>query len=349
MATTKSHTQKQADMGDFLRSDVSILSSKQKFAALQFLSECKYCEGHMVVTCSIIVSSLTSPPLSPTHPHSARCSAVEAFSDKHISKNVLKKLLQKDIAREITQQEVEPGDLCLYKNGTVANYFLLILEGCVEVTIGKEGLSFEGRAFSSYGHQVLVDAYNGVESHYAPDFTLRPVTACVVLIVTYNQYVAALRATSFGQERHNSLAGGGGGGGEVGSSALAAASAPDHFMSEWKKAKSEDHNAESSVLATIVGVLHQRLGPRKSRSKSKAPDKQMLLPSDDAVPYDVDAEKHEKQKLPGYLEQDAVVTSSGASQADAPVLEIPEQGSEDFPVWFKSKAEQGQRDGVSKT
>lgn len=46
--TAKSHTQKQADMGDFLRSDISILSSQQKLAALQFLSECKQ---HSVSVC----------------------------------------------------------------------------------------------------------------------------------------------------------------------------------------------------------------------------------------------------------------------------------------------------------
>ena len=207
------------------------------------------------------------------------CSAVEPFSEKHISRNVLKKLLQKDIAREITQQDVESGDLYLYRSGTVANYFVLILEGCVEVTIGREGMSFEGRSFSYYGHQVLVDAYNGAESQYAPDFSLRPVTACMILIVTYNQYVAALKATSFGQERCGSLTGGGGGGG--GTTPLPAA--PDHFMSEWQKAESEDHQeAESSKLAAIMGVLrHKMVGRRSKHRKLRAPDKQMLLPPDD--------------------------------------------------------------------
>lgn len=257
---------------------------------------------------------------------------MEAFSDKHISKSVLKKLLQKDIARDIAQQDAESGDLYLYKSGVVANYFVLLLEGCVEVTIGREGMSFEGRAFSYYGHQVLVDAYGGTGSQYHPDFSVRPLTACVILIVTFNQYVAALKATSFELERRGSAPGGGGplpptAGGATPTSAT------DHFLSEWQKAVSEDHNTEGSKLATIIGVLHQKIrAPKRFRHKSKAPDKQVLL-----------AREEEESVASGHLELGAMGTMSAdtlAVPAPVPIVVMSSEEDKDFPVWFKSGGRQ---------
>ena len=281
------------------------------------------------------------------------CSAVEAFSEKRISKNVLKKLLQKDIAREITQRDAESGDLYLYKSGVVANYFVLILEGCVEVTIGREGMSFEGRAFSCYGHQVLVDAYGGKGSQYQPDFTVRPLTSCVVLIVTYNQYVAALKATSFEQERRGSAPGGGGGGPPpISDGGATPISAPDHFLSEWQKAVSEDHNTERSKLATIIGVLHQKIkAPRRFKHKSKASDKQKLLARE---------EGEEKKPVAKHLEPDttgampAVPTPVGLTvptpvAAETAVVVMSEEEDKDFPVWFKSSGHPSQSDDASLT
>ncbi|KAL5471405.1 hypothetical protein EMCRGX_G029521 [Ephydatia muelleri] len=307
--TAKSHTQKQADMGDFLRSDISILSSQQKLAALQFLSE-----------------------------------SVEAFSEKRISKNVLKKLLQKDIAREITQRDAESGDLYLYKSGVVANYFVLILEGCVEVTIGREGMSFEGRAFSCYGHQVLVDAYGGTGSQYQPDFTVRPLTSCVVLIVTYNQYVAALKATSFEQERRGSARGGGGGPPPASNGGATPISAPDHFLSEWQKAVSEDHNTERSKLATIIGVLHQKIkAPRRFKHKLKVPDKQKLLARE---------EGEEEKPVAKHLEPDTTGATPAVPTpfaAETAVVVMSEEEDKDFPVWFKSSGHPSQSEDASLT
>lgn len=46
----------------------------------------------------------------------------------------------------------------IYEQGKAADYFVLILEGRVEVTVGQEQLLFECGPFSYFGKQALVQS-----------------------------------------------------------------------------------------------------------------------------------------------------------------------------------------------
>lgn len=51
---------------------------------------------------------------------------------------------------------------CVAKKGKPADYFVLILEGRVEVTVGKESLVFESGPFSHFGSYALNLTTDGV-------------------------------------------------------------------------------------------------------------------------------------------------------------------------------------------
>ncbi|KAK3704830.1 hypothetical protein QZH41_005032 [Actinostola sp. cb2023] len=83
--------------------------------------------------------------------------AVEAFSEDIISMHVLKKLISHDVIVDITLQEAkEYNRAYLYTRGVAADYFILILEGKVEVTVGQEEFAFEECQFSKFGTLALV-------------------------------------------------------------------------------------------------------------------------------------------------------------------------------------------------
>lgn len=46
----------------------------------------------------------------------------------------------------------------IYQQGKSADYFVLVLEGRVEVTVGKENLTFEGGPFTYFGTQALIQS-----------------------------------------------------------------------------------------------------------------------------------------------------------------------------------------------
>lgn len=134
---------------------------------------------------------------------------------KFMSSQVLKRLLiQKTIVKNVSCEEYKAKNLALYTSGIPANYFCLILEGCVEVEIGNDGLKFESRAYSYFGAQALNYARQSPELEYRPDFTACPITDCLIITVTQGQYMTARRASMFdgGKKSAASIFGGGGGG-----------------------------------------------------------------------------------------------------------------------------------------
>lgn len=134
---------------------------------------------------------------------------------KFMSSQVLKRLLiQKTIVKNVSCEEYKAKNLALYTSGVPTNYFCLILEGCVEVEIGNDGLKFESRAYSYFGAQALNYARQSPELEYRPDFTARPITDCLIITVTQGQYMTARRASMFdgGKKSAASIFGGGGGG-----------------------------------------------------------------------------------------------------------------------------------------
>ena len=87
--------------------------------------------------------------------------SIEPFKVEHMNERVLKKLVTLDVFREIKLKKdmskmSEDEQTIIYK-GRPIDYFILIVEGRVEVNIGKEELVFESGPFTYFGIQCLQD------------------------------------------------------------------------------------------------------------------------------------------------------------------------------------------------
>ncbi|XP_030057524.1 metal transporter CNNM3 isoform X2 [Microcaecilia unicolor] len=145
---------------------------------------------------------------------------VDAFNTSKISETVLLHLLKHPgVNHEIKFDENNrlAPEHYLYQRNQPVDYFVLILQGRVEVEIGKEGLKFENGAFTYYGvsaltapssvHQSPVSslrlnrrdqvdtADNANYALYCPDYTVRALTDLQLIKVTKLQYLNALSAS----------------------------------------------------------------------------------------------------------------------------------------------------------
>lgn len=59
---------------------------------------------------------------------------------------------------KIRAKEKNNQSLLIYEQGKPADYFVLIVEGRVEVTVGQERLLFECGAFTYFGTQALLQS-----------------------------------------------------------------------------------------------------------------------------------------------------------------------------------------------
>ncbi|KAI5624367.1 metal transporter CNNM3, partial [Silurus asotus] len=161
----------------------------------------------------------TSPQLLlATHRFLSR--EVEHFCPQRVSEKVLFHLLRHpSVNQEVKfdpNNKMSP-DHYLYTRNHPVDYFILLLQGRVEVEIGKEGLKFENGAFTYYGvsalsapssvhqspvstqHRSLRDTFDLGEatspSSYCPDYTVRALTDLQLIRVTRLQYLNALMAS----------------------------------------------------------------------------------------------------------------------------------------------------------
>ncbi|KAM9313475.1 metal transporter CNNM3 [Gastrophryne carolinensis] len=136
---------------------------------------------------------------------------VELFSAARMSEKVLLHLLK---LPGVTQEvKFNDGDRLapehyLYLRSQPVDYFILILQGKVQVEIGKEGLKFENGAFTYYGVAALSP---GLLNHspssgreqgdspdsgfYCPDYSVRALTDLQIVKVSRLQYLNALRTS----------------------------------------------------------------------------------------------------------------------------------------------------------
>ena len=146
-------------------------------------------------------------------------------------------MLQQDIVYELSQDQSHNA---LYQLGIAASYFTLLLEGCLKVQIGKESLSFEAKGFYFFGSQVLIDVIeSNLNNDYVPDFTVRPQTDCLVLLITKQRYLAAYRASQLGntvQDKNNEQ--------------------DDVFNEEWRAAESHDLQSSLSGGLGLTNIKH---------------------------------------------------------------------------------------------
>ncbi|XP_039331442.1 metal transporter CNNM3 isoform X4 [Saimiri boliviensis] len=145
---------------------------------------------------------------------------VDVFSPLRISEKILLHLLKHPSVNQEVRFD-ESNRLAthhyLYQRSQPVDYFILILQGRVEVEIGKEGLKFENGAFTYYGvsaltvpssvHQSPVSSLQPIRhdlqpepdstrsSAYCPDYTVRALSDLQLIKVTRLQYLNALLAT----------------------------------------------------------------------------------------------------------------------------------------------------------
>ncbi|XP_075790575.1 LOW QUALITY PROTEIN: metal transporter CNNM1 [Pelodiscus sinensis] len=93
--------------------------------------------------------------------HRFMASEIEPFKPPCLSEKILLRLLKHPHViqeQKFDRASKRAAEHCLYQRGRPADHFTLLLQGKVEVEIGKEGLRFENGAFTYYGVPAIVAA-----------------------------------------------------------------------------------------------------------------------------------------------------------------------------------------------
>ncbi|KAE8618834.1 hypothetical protein XENTR_v10009522 [Xenopus tropicalis] len=134
---------------------------------------------------------------------------VDLFGASRVSEKALLNLLKlPGVTQEVKFDDSDR--LCpehfLYLRSQPVDYFILILQGKVQVEIGKEGLKFENGAFTYYGVAALSPCLLGHHSpgiqnspsdssFYYPDYTVRALSDLQIVKVNRVQYLNAVRTS----------------------------------------------------------------------------------------------------------------------------------------------------------
>ncbi|XP_022052718.1 metal transporter CNNM1 [Acanthochromis polyacanthus] len=157
--------------------------------------------------------------------HRFLATEVEPFRSCHLSEKILLRLIKHpSVVQELkfNPKSKHAPQHYLFQRNKPVDYFILILQGRVEVEIGKEALRFENGAFSYYGMPALIPplpfgqrfssrgsglnqsdsllsggsvgqlAAGGV---YLPDYSVRQLTDLQIIKITRNHYQNAMTAT----------------------------------------------------------------------------------------------------------------------------------------------------------
>jgi len=124
------------------------------------------------------------------------------FGSEQISKNILRKLVE--FPGSVEEMDIESDDaknkeVFLYKKGFNCDYFALIIQGRVEVTVGSENILFEDGPFSVFGVGALTREAGS--QAFSPDYTVKLLTNIQMLKISRVMYLSAIRATKL--ERQN--------------------------------------------------------------------------------------------------------------------------------------------------
>lgn len=125
--------------------------------------------------------------------------SIEPFKSTYMSEVVLKRLLTMDVYREVKVKKgdatiVCEEDLVIMYKGKPIDFFILIIEGKVEVNIGREALIFESGPFTYFGIQTLTQV---IESLASPMVQHKVVTTPVsVTSLDSSSAIAALPPAS---------------------------------------------------------------------------------------------------------------------------------------------------------
>ncbi|XP_029306367.1 metal transporter CNNM1 [Cottoperca gobio] len=158
--------------------------------------------------------------------HRFLATEVEPFRPCHLSEKILLRLIKHpSVVQELKFNPKNKHGLqhYLFTRNKPVDYFVLVLQGRVEVEIGKEALRFENGAFSYYGMPALImplpigrryssrgSGLNQSESLlsggsvgqlstgggvYLPDYSVRQLTDLQIIKITRNHYQNAITAT----------------------------------------------------------------------------------------------------------------------------------------------------------
>jgi len=150
--------------------------------------------------------------------------SVRPFFPENCSQSILQHLLKMDVFREIyltkavrngnnqdgKDSELDKNEGVIMTKGAPCDFFVLVIEGKVEVTIGKENKTFQEGPFSCFGEQLLEQALIGPSSpsissslsdrslrtqSWVPDYTLKAITDLVYLKIRKNTYSVAIKSS----------------------------------------------------------------------------------------------------------------------------------------------------------
>ncbi|XP_061601636.1 metal transporter CNNM1 isoform X2 [Cololabis saira] len=158
--------------------------------------------------------------------HRFLATEVEPFRSCHLSDKILLRLIKHpSVVQEpkFNPKNKHAPQHYLYQRNKPVDYFILILQGRVEVEIGKEALRFENGAFSYYGMPALIPPLHTARRYssrgsglnqsdsllsggsmgqltlgggvYLPDYSVRQLTDLQIIKITRNHYQNALTAT----------------------------------------------------------------------------------------------------------------------------------------------------------
>lgn len=124
--------------------------------------------------------------------------AISAFSEELVSRTVLKKLIDYPgvVQEKVIDETMKEKDSYLYRKTQIADFFILILQGRVEVTIGKECIIFEDGPFSAFGLGALIG-----DANFLPDYDIKILATVTYLKVNKAIYRSAVRATQLEREQ----------------------------------------------------------------------------------------------------------------------------------------------------
>ena len=175
----------------------------------------------------------------------------------------LKKLLNLPSVVQILQS-TDYETTKLYTVNTPVKFFCLIVEGCMEVKVGKDNLVFESHSFSHFGSQTLMNVLEEPPlSEYRPDFSAWPSTNCLVVIIAQQQYRAAHQASQSDRGRSGALS----------NPSITAepqlVHSKDVFTVDWVTAETLDAQEDSrakrkSGLASVTRYLSRKTGKNKT-------------------------------------------------------------------------------------
>ncbi|XP_039630706.1 metal transporter CNNM1 [Polypterus senegalus] len=158
--------------------------------------------------------------------HRFLATEVEPFKPCHISEKILLRLLKHpSVVQDLKfdERNKRSTEHFLFQRGKPVDYFVLVLQGRVEVEIGKEALRFENGAFTYYGVPAIMTSLSSVHrspsrssglnrsdsltyggsmsqlnttnNAYVPDYSVRQLTDLQIIKITRQHYQNALTAT----------------------------------------------------------------------------------------------------------------------------------------------------------